>query len=179
MGDHEKTQQRVTGRMVGISVVLCGLFLLSQQALWGQGTADIVGTVTDNSGAVVANAKVTTKNLGTNLTRTLQTDTSGAFAFTLLPVGDYSISVELSGFKTFSNPRLSLATGDRARVDAQLQVGDISQSVSVEAQAISLQTDSSTVGGLITNRAVQDLPMDGRNFVRLATVAGAGAVLGN
>jgi len=168
---NKKARQRFTGRLAGSLVALCAVFFLGAQTLRGQGTADIVGTVADNSAAVVANAKVTAKNLGTNLTRTLQTDSSGAYAFTLLPVGDYSVTVELNGFKTFTNPRLAIATGDRARVDVQLQVGDINQSVSVEAQAVSLQTDSSTVGGLITNRAVQDLPMDGRNFVRLVQLA--------
>ena len=77
MNENKNSRQRVAGHSVRICVALCGL-LLGGQALWGQGTADIVGTVTDNSGAVVANAKVTTKNLGTNLTRTLQTDTSEA-----------------------------------------------------------------------------------------------------
>ena len=139
--------------------------------LWAQGEADIVGTVTDNSGSLVPNAKVTAKNLGTNLTRTQQTDASGHYAFTLLPVGDYSVSVELMGFKTFTNPRLTLATGDRARVDAALQVGDLTQTVEVAAQTVALQTDSSTVGGLITTRAVEDLPVNGRNFIRLVQLA--------
>jgi hypothetical protein len=110
------------------------IFLFNTQLVFSQGTGDIIGTVTDNSGSVVSGARVAVKNLGTNLSR------------------------------------LNL-TGDRARVDAQLQVGEISQSVSLEAQAVALQTDSSTVGGLITNRAVQDLPMDGRNFVRLVQLA--------
>lgn len=171
MVKQERAQQRFRGRGVGVYAAMCALLLLCLQSVWGQGTADIVGTVTDNGGAVVANARVTVKNLGTSLTRMQQTDPTGAYAFTLLPIGDYSVTVELAGFKTFANPRLALATGDRARVDAELQVGDVSQSVLVEAQAAALQTDSSTVGGLITNRAVQDLPMDGRNFVRLVQLA--------
>ena len=137
--------------------------------LWAQGTADIVGTVTDNSGSVVPSAKVTAKNLGTNLTRTQATDASGQYSFTLLPVGDYSITVEVMGFKAFSNPRLTLATGDRARVDAALQVGEFSQTVEVAAQTIGLQTDSSTVGALLTNPA--ELPTNGRNFVTLVQLA--------
>jgi hypothetical protein len=140
-------------------------------ALRAQGTADIVGTVTDNTGAVVPKAKVTVKNLDTSLTRTTETNSSGDYAFPLLPVGNYSVTVELSGFKTFTNPQLTLATGDRARVDAQMQVGEISQSVEVAAQAVALQTDSSTVGGLVTTRAVQDLPVNGRNFIRLVQLA--------
>jgi len=134
-----------------------------------QGTADIVGSITDNSGAVVANAKVTVKNLGTNLTRTQQTDASGQYSFTLLPVGDYSVTVEVQGFKTFTNQKVTVATGDRARVDAALQVGELSQTVEVSAQTVGVQTDSSTVGVLLTNPA--ELPTNGRNFVTLVQLA--------
>lgn len=150
-------------------VIFAGICSMGAPGLWAQGTADIVGTVTDNSGSVVPSAKVTAKNLGTNLTRTQATDASGQYSFTLLPVGDYSITVEVMGFKAFSNPRLTLATGDRARVDAALQVGELSQTVEVAAQTIGLQTDSSTVGALLTNPA--ELPTNGRNFVTLVQLA--------
>jgi hypothetical protein len=136
-----------------------------------QGTADLVGTVTDNSGSVVPGAKVTVRNLDTNLVRSQTTEASGQYSFTLLPVGSYSVTVEVMGFKTFTDPQLVLATGDRARVDAALQVGEISQSVEVEANAVALQTDNSTVGVLVTSRAVQDLPVNGRNFIRLVQLA--------
>jgi hypothetical protein len=135
-----------------------------------QGTADIVGTVTDNSGAVVPNAKVTAKNLGTALTRTETTDASGQYSFTLLPVGDYSVTVEVKGFKTFTE-RATIATGDRARVNAAMQVGEVTQTVEVAEQTVAVQTDSSTVGGLVSNRAVEDLPVNGRNFIRLVQLA--------
>ncbi|MEQ1883739.1 MAG: TonB-dependent receptor [Bryobacteraceae bacterium] len=151
--------------------VLACCVLLACSTLLGQGTADIVGTVTDNSGAVVANAKVTVKNTGTSLTRTQQTDTSGAYSFPLLPVGDYSVTVEIQGFKTFTNPKLTIATGDRARVDAQMQVGELTQTVEVAESGVAVQTDSATVGGLVTSRAVQDLPVNGRNFIRLVQLA--------
>ena len=136
-----------------------------------QGTADLVGTVTDNSGSVVPGAKVTARNLDTNQVRTQLTEVSGQYSFTLLPVGTYSVTVELMGFKTYINPRLELATGDRARVDASMQVGEISQAVEVQGEAVALQTDNSTVGALVTSRAVQDLPVNGRNFIRLVQLA--------
>jgi hypothetical protein len=137
-----------------------------------QNTADVVGTVTDASGAVVASARVTIKNLGTNVSRSLQTGASGDYAFTLLPVGDYSVSVEASGFKTFAAPSITLAAGDRARVDAKMQVGSASQTVEVQAtSAPILQTDSSTVGGLVTSEATQDLPTNGRNVITLVQLA--------
>ena len=132
-----------------------------------------MGTVTDNSGSVIAGAKVTAKNLDTNLVRSEQTDASGQYSFTLLPVGHYSVTVEAIGFKTFSNALLVLATGDRQRVDAFMQVGDVSESVQVAAEAVELQTDSSTVGASVTGTGLQDLPTDGRNFITLVQV-GAG-----
>src|SRR5579871_6289758 len=146
--------------------LLCAL--VPRVAFPQAGTADIVGTVTDTTGAVLPNAMVTAKNNDTNLTRTQQTGASGDYAFTLLPIGSYTVSVEASGFKMFS-AHVTLATGDRARVDAQMQVGAVSQTVEVQAEvAAALQTDSSTVGGLITSQATQDLPLNGRNIIQLA-----------
>jgi carboxypeptidase family protein len=144
-------------------LVCCALAACS--ALMAQGTADIVGSVTDNSGSVIPNAKVTVKNLGTSDTRTVQTTGVGEYSFTLLPVGTYSITVAAQGFKTFSAPSVTLATGDRTRVNAQMQVGEVSQTVEVQAQATGVQTDSSTVGSLVTSPA--ELPTNGRNFISL------------
>ncbi len=158
------------GRALATTALLWGgLFVLQADRVMAQGTADIVGTVTDNSGSVVPMAKVTVKNVETNLMRTQQTDASGQYSFTLLPVGNYSITVEVKGFKTFTNPRLGLATGDRARVDAALQVGEVTQTVEVSGQVAGVQTDSSTVGALLSNPA--DLPTNGRNFVTLVQLA--------
>ena len=100
----------------------------------------------------------------------------GDYSFTLLPIGSYSVRVEAPNFKVFVVPSLTLFSGDRARVDAQLAVGQISESVSVEAQAPALQADSSTIGSVITN--VQDLPLNGRNFtaaIQMAPGTNAGA----
>ncbi len=153
------------------SLILAWCMAAGGAALFAQGTADIVGTITDNSGAVVANAKVTAKNLGTNLTRTQQTTSAGEYSFALLPVGTYTVTVEAQGFKAYKQEQVTLATGDRNRVDAQLQVGELTQTVEVAEQTVALQTDSSTVGGLVTSQAVQDLPVNGRNFIRLVQLA--------
>jgi hypothetical protein len=132
-------------------------------------TADIVGTVKDASGGVLPGATVTIKNLGTGVERSMPTNEVGNYAFTLLPIGTYSVKIELSGFKTFVNPNVVLAGGDRARVDATMQIGELTETVEVQGGAIAaLQTDTSTVGGLVTDRAVQDLPVNGRNFIKLA-----------
>src|SRR5579863_3663643 len=156
----------------GVTFVLACILILSASIAFAPvGTADIVGTVTDSSGGVLPAATVTVKNLDTGLTRSQQTGASGDYAFTLLPIGNYSIAVEASGFKMFTAPQLTIATGDRARVDAPMQVGAVSQTVEVQAEAAAaIQTDSATVGSLITSQATQDLPLNGRNIMQLATL---------
>lgn len=148
--------------------VVCLLTLSTARSAAQVTTAEIVGTVTDNSGAVVIGAQVTVKNLGTNVARSMATNASGNYVFTFLPVGVYSVTVELTGFKTFTAPSVTLAAGDRARVNASMQLGDVKESVEVVAESAgALQTDTSTIAGLVTNRAVQDLPVNGRNFITL------------
>ena len=110
--------QSARRRSFGV-VVLWMAAVTGTGLLLAQGTADIVGTVTDNTGAVVAAAKVTAKNLDTGLTRAEETNTAGDYSFTFLPVGNYSVTVAATGFKMFTNRNLTLATGDRVRVDAR------------------------------------------------------------
>lgn len=155
-----------------LAVAVFALLLLPASAQVN--TADILGTVTDASGAVLPGAKITVENLDTNLTRSTTSDSSGSFLVTLLPVGRYRVRAELAGFRTFNVPEVSLALGDRLRLDAHMEVGQIEQSVEVTAQTTALQSDSSTVGTLINDRTVEDAPLNGRNFVRLAQLA-AGA----
>jgi hypothetical protein len=153
-------------------VVAACIALLWVAGLVAQGTTgDILGTVVDNTGSVVPDAKVTMKNLGTGLTRSVLTNESGGYIFSLLPVGTYSLTVEIQGFKTFSVPTVGLDTGARVRVDATMQLGQVSESVEVVATAAALQTDSSTVGTLVTTKAVQDLPVNGRNVVQLVQLS--------
>ena len=150
------------------------LFVLVVPLLAQVSTADIVGTVIDSSGAVLVDSKVTAENPATNLTRTVATDSSGNYTFILLPAGRYNIKVEKTGFRTANINAVVLAIGDRSRQDVRLEVGQAAESVEVSAQATALQSDSSSLGTLVNERAVQDLPLNGRNFVRLATL-GAGA----
>ena len=101
--------------------------LFSNAARAQQNTADVVGTVTDTSGAVVPGASVTITNTQTNISQTVPSSAGGDFDFNLLQVGSYSVRVEAKGFKTFSVGNLALSSGDRARVDAKLEVGDVTQ----------------------------------------------------
>src|SRR3984885_2614522 len=130
-------------------------------------TADILGTVTDSTGAVVPNATVTLNNLGTNEKRTTQSNSSGAYNFTLLPVGHYSDTVKAGGFQEAITRDLAVEAGDRARADVHLQLGSESTTVEVTASTPLLQADNARVSSTVTAKAVQDLPLNGRNFVQL------------
>src|SRR5579863_3707917 len=138
-------------------------------------TADILGTVTDAAGAVVPNAKVTVVNTATSVARTAQSNGSGEYVFNLLPPGQYTVTVEAPSFRK-SVTNVTLVAGDRARVDAPLQIGETNQVVEVTATSPALQTDSSLLRDTVASKAVQDLPLNGRNYITLVeTAPGAAA----
>lgn len=145
--------------------------------LWGftsaraqQTTGDIVGTVTDTSGAAVPGARVTVTNTGTQIVRTTLSGASGAYVVNLLQTGTYSVSISAPGFQTYNLSSIQLSAGDRLRVDAKLTIGDVTESVTVEATASALQTDSSSLSSTIGQTTVQNVPLNGRNFVQLVQV---------
>ncbi len=148
-------------------LVLLAFLAFTTAALGQLTTADIIGTVTDSTGAVVPNADVTLTNLGTNEKRTTLSNSSGGYSFALLPVGHYSITVKATSFATSVTNDLSVEAGDRAHNDVHLQPGLESTVVEVIASTALLQADSATVSSNVTAKAVQDLPLNGRNFVQL------------
>jgi outer membrane receptor protein involved in Fe transport len=155
-------------RQASIAMLISLLMFLLAPASGAQvTTADVVGKVTDASGAVVPGAMVTVTNLGTNIARAVTADERGDYVVNLLPIGRYSVRVEVGGFKTFT-AELTLVAGDRARVDTRMEVGTTSETVQITAELPALQTDSSTLGTAITGKLVQDLPLNGRNYVQLA-----------
>jgi Carboxypeptidase regulatory-like domain/TonB dependent receptor len=161
-------------------LLLTMLFLMSSAAFCQLTTADILGTVTDATGAVVPNASVVLNNIGTNEKRTATTNSSGDYSFNLLPVGHYSIEVKAGGFQAAITKDLAVEAGDRARNDVHLALGSESTIVEVSASTPLLQADSATVSSTVTAKAVQDLPLNGRNFVQLvALVPGANEGQGN
>src|SRR5436309_3175973 len=133
---------------------------------FAQGTGDIVGRVTDTSGAVLPGVTVTAQNEATTIARTTITSETGDYTFTLLPIGSYTVKIELVGFQSVSS-RVELTTGDRTRVDARMQVGTVLETVVVTGDAPLLETDTSTVGALINEKTVQDAPIPGRNIIRM------------
>ena len=156
-------------RVLCLAVTLLFL-LLYGPPIWSQAQAPsgtIVGTVTDATGAVVPNATVTVTDIGTNTSSIVKTDPAGNFTAPLLQVGTYSVTVRAAGFSTFVTAGLSLTAGATERVDAKLQVGQSTQTVQVSAVTTLLQTDSSTISATLGTNQVENLPLNGRNFINL------------
>src|SRR5215831_334104 len=133
-------------------------------------TADIVGTITDSTDAVVASAKIAATNLATGLTYQTLSNGRGEYSIPLLPAGHYRIRVEATGFKIWNVADALLDVGDRYRADARMEVGGLEQSIQVQGDAVTLQTESATVGTVVDQTQVKDLPINGRNFIQLAQI---------
>jgi len=143
------------------------LSLLSAPFLPAQTSTTMYGTVTDRSGAVVPDAQITAKNLGTNLTRTAQTNTEGQYRLEFLPIGDYSLEVTATGFKKYVQKGITLTVNVNARVDAVVDVGTVTEEVSVEATAPAVNTDNAQIGRTVDNAEITTLPIVGRNVYSL------------
>jgi Carboxypeptidase regulatory-like domain len=150
-------------RALAILAVVCLPTAAFGQAVSGT----ILGTVTDSSGAVMAHAKITLVNEGTGLTRKLTAGTDGDYTAPSLPTGHYTIIAEAPGFKTLTVSNVELGVDQRARMDLKLEVGALSESVTIKAETPLLQTSSSELGTTVTNEQIEALPLNGRNFVNL------------
>ncbi len=134
-------------------------------------TGSIVGTVLDSSGQLVPGAQVTVREVSRNTTTTLTTDAAGVYTAPFLVPGTYEVSVELQGFKTWIRRGIVLQVNDRVRIDANLEVGTLTESTTVQAESPLVRTDSSEVGTVIEEVAVKELPLNGRNFATLVYLA--------
>src|ERR1700724_1691261 len=130
--------------------------------------AAIVGTVTDPSGASVANVKITVTNTETSLTHTVTTNDSGQYVFPELKIGHYDAKAEASGFKTAEQKAIFLQVGDRSRIDFQMQLGGAQETVTVEANAVRVQTDSGEQSNVITDQQMSQISINGRSIYQLA-----------
>ncbi|MGH9344125.1 MAG: carboxypeptidase regulatory-like domain-containing protein [Terriglobia bacterium] len=130
----------------------------------------IVGTVTDPSGAPIANGKVNLTNLGTGAQQTAPTNNQGLYQFLNLTPGQYKIGVKQSGFKSFLRSPVTVQTETSTRINIALQVGELSQTVEVTAQTPLLQPQSSSLGQVISQRTANTLPLNGRNPMNLVSL---------
>lgn len=148
-------------------LLLAALFLGLATVAFGQSTATLQGTITDQKGSVVPGAKVTVRNQATGIERTSQTDTDGNYQIAALPVGLYSVQVEAQGFKGQLVSDLSVEVGRTIVKNFPLDVGAIEQKVNVTADTPIIETATTSVGTVINQRTVQEIPLNGRHFVDL------------
>ncbi len=138
--------------------------------LYGQRSQTIQGLVTDSTGAVIPGATINISNLATGIERAATSNDTGNYSFLLVEVGDYAISCENPGFKTASVTGVRVETGAQVRQDFALEIGDVTETIEVSAAAVSLNTENAVVGGVVENRRIIELPLNGRNVVALAVL---------
>ena len=136
-----------------------------------QYSGTITGTVTDQGGAAVAGATVTYTNLGSNNSDSTTTTESGSFTFAQLPVGVYNVLIKQPGFKEFLSKNVEVHTSTVTELNAQLTVGAVTETMTVEASDVQVQTTSAAVGEVISGTQVRELPLNGENFMGLVTLS--------
>jgi hypothetical protein len=151
--------------------------VLLGHALWGQAGASgtIVGTVTDATGAVIPNVKVTVTNVATGVASQTVSSSAGDYQVPALNPGTYKVSAESTGFEKSVTNSFVLAVDQSVRVDLALKPGAVTETLEVTTQAVSLDTDTAAISQLVSQQQVAELPLDGRNFVQLLFIS-AGAV---
>jgi hypothetical protein len=166
---------------VSALLVLAIACVIIPDRLHAQGaTASVLGTVTDMSGAAIADAAVQAKNTGTGLVQSTTTDASGRFTITDLLVGGYEVQAGKTGFATAVHRGITLTVGAQSVVDFSLPVGQQQQTVTVEGEVSQVETTNATVGVLTDQKQMRDLPLNGRNFEQLIQLTpGVNQVTGN
>jgi outer membrane receptor protein involved in Fe transport len=151
-----------------VSLVVLLLAACAWNAAAQDATGKITGVVTDPSGAVVPNAKITVISSATNENYKAVTNSSGIYQILQLPIGLYRVAVEATGFRpAAAQPKTPLEINQTLRIDIQLQIGDVHGEVTVESNASRVETENSTIGATVTGQAIFELPLNGRNTLDL------------
>ncbi|BDC48797.1 hypothetical protein F183_A11130 [Bryobacterales bacterium F-183] len=153
------------------SVALCYALLATATLVSAQTLGDISGEVKDPTGAILPGAAVTITNSATNASRSTVTNDAGLYAFPALQPGLYNITAELKGFKKYSQNGIELQVQGNLRVDIAMTVGDVSEILEVTAQGALLATENATVGTVVEQKRIVELPINGRNYLSLAGLA--------
>src|SRR4051812_14036016 len=148
-----QTVNRLFGLL--ISMVMC-------TALWAQTTAQVSGTIKDQTGAVLPGAEVTVTQTDTGLTRNALTDETGSYVLTNLPIGPYRFEAGLPGFRTYVQTGIVLQVNSNPVINAVLEVGQIADQIEVQADAALVETRSTGIGQVIDNVRVLEMPLNGR-----------------
>lgn len=158
-------------QIFGKSVLaLLAIILLGAAVAWASITGSISGIVTDPSGAVVPNATVTATNTATGIQSWVQTDSKGFYNFPNLPIGNYDILVEQSGFKSFRQSAIHIDANSAVRADVKLEIGVVAEKVSVRADAVQVETQSTQMGEVINSQKMTAVPLNGRDFTDLLSL---------
>jgi hypothetical protein len=158
------------GGVFWFGLLVLGLWASLATASFAQGEASIQGVVSDSSGGAIPGVAIRIKNLETGAERNQVTDEAGRYEAAALPVGRYEVRVEKSGFRSEVKTGISLVLGQRQTVDLVLQVGDVRQTVQVEAAPTVVAVTTEDVSGLVGERQVKELPLNGRSYDQLMTL---------
>lgn len=168
---------REISRLASYFILVWGLCICP--SAWAQSdTSSLSGTVTDPSGAAIPNAKVMVRSLATQTERNITSNETGGFNLTNIPPGDYSLRVEAPGFQTTTLGNVHVDPSIGRRIDVQMNVGDTKTEITVEAGANTIQTESASVGQLVTQEQVKSIQLNGRNPLYLSQLE-PGVVRGN
>jgi len=151
-------------------LLVCALALLLSPALYAQANGSFSGTVLDKSGSAISGAKVTATSQGTGVSREAITDDAGHYLIPLLPVSIYTLRVEFQGFQTIESKDLRLQVDEARELDFTLSPSSVSSIVEVSASEVAVETTNPSLGQVITAQEVSQLPLNGRDFVQLATL---------
>src|SRR5215472_5279244 len=154
---------------IGIAVVCLTTFDVT--SLYAQATATIVGTVMDPSGATIGGAMVQVKNPGTSITQTTVSDEQGRYRFPDLAIGEYEVQASQPGVQTVVRKDITLTVGSTPVVDFRLPLGQAAETVTVAAEVSQVETQSTGFGALVESKQITELPLNGRNFTQLITLA--------
>src|SRR5438128_11488658 len=153
-----------------IVVIFCSVVFCVSPLLYGQANGSFSGTVSDKTGSVISGATVTVTSQGTGLSRETKTDDTGHYLAPLLPVGNYTIRVNSQGVKIIEQTDIRVQVNEQREVDFTLVPGSVTEAVEVSATEVAVETSTPTLGQVITSQQVAQLPLNGRNFVQLATL---------
>src|SRR5262245_58608061 len=159
-----------TWRALFIGIVVSAL---SCGSVWAQATAQISGTVRDQSGAVLPGVEVTATQTDTGIARMAITNETGSYILSNLPLGPYRFEAALPGFRTFVQTGIVLQVNSNPVINPVLAVGQVTEQVEVQANAALVETRSTTVGAVIENERILELPLEGRRVTDLITIGGA------
>src|SRR5467141_1508500 len=158
------------GKRLFWAVMACTVGLCIPSIMYGQATGSFSGTVTDKTGSVIAGATVKATSEGTGVSRESKTDDAGHYLIPLLPVANYTLRVEFQGFQAVERRAVRLQVDEQRELDFTLSPASVASQVEVSATEVAVETTNPSLGQVITSEQVAQLPLNGRDFVQLATL---------